>query len=166
MTSDRRHAPTRFRTFIRVHQAVLAQHAATRFVGSDSLVLTAFPTMYVIEGEIACMGGILISVSKVLRVLDDSVSDPMVQTHRYRYHASLQNVGNLLLYESAHSDHNRDHHRHEYDPWTDTELPDSPQMVGDAGWPHLGDVISEVEQWYWDNFAKLPEGYAEPGRCR
>jgi hypothetical protein len=113
-----------------------------------------------------CVGGVLISASKMLRILDDNAADPVVQTHRYRYHASVQNIGSLLRYESTNSDHNQDHYRHEYDPWSDTELPDSPQLIGEAGWPHLGDMISEVEQWYRDNCARLPEGYAVLGRSR
>lgn len=133
------------------------QHDTLRFevIGGRLLVL---------RGEIACLGKILVSVNKVLEILDDE-DDPLVQTVRYAYNAHVQGWGNVLRYDNApHHGHDDYHHRHRYDWTTGQQLEGSPEWIGEDRWPHLSDVLAELERWYWDHVTELPEGAPELGR--
>lgn len=91
--------------------------------------------------------------------------DAYVQTYQYRYNAFVRSQHNILRYDNTHTypGHADPHHKHTYDPDTGARLPDSPHWIGQDDWPTLGEVIEEVERWYWEHRAKLdnPEGFPD-----
>lgn len=136
------------------------------FVGDDSLEWVAEPGFFHLRGYISCLGRIVIEVDKTLSVLSLSVlssdDDPQVQTELYAYHVWIRGGGDILRYDNAHPHpgHADEHHVHYFD-WR-TNVQTKLVWVGFANWPTLGQVIEEVERWYWDNRAYLrdPEEYA------
>lgn len=90
------------------------------------------PREIFLRGEIACRGGIVVTVGKTMTVKED-----LVQTVAYAYNAHLRGHGNILRHDNAHArpGHPDDHHRHTLDPWAEEELPGSSEWVGEAGWP-------------------------------
>lgn len=137
------------------------------FVGEDSLEFMPVETgLLRIEGEVSCLGGIVIRVAKALIVTEsESATDPLVQTVEYGYNAFVRGEGSFLRHDNFHAypGHHDAHHRHELDWKTGKELPGSPMWVGPDGWPTLSRFMEEVESWYWKNKNDLPnpDGYGE-----
>lgn len=125
------------------------------FVLSDSV--TAFPLgngNLAMEGVIQCLGGIEITVEKILTVTPQANNrEPTVQTTDYNYNVRLRGQGNVLRYDSPHPDHNQFHHVHRFDVFNG----DDEGTVSECSWPTLGEVIGEVEEWYYDNRDNLPD---------
>lgn len=129
------------------------------FVGYDTLEFVAFPGVLLLDGKIACLGGIVVTVWKRIVIVDGG-SDPLVQTERYAYNASVRGWETFLRVDNAHAHggHADEHHRHVQDWRTGADLPGSPQWVGAGGWPTLGDFVErEVWPWYDEHRDELPE---------
>lgn len=133
-----------------VASGFVAEHTL-EFVPEGSAVLG-------IQGEVSCLGDVVVRVSKYLDVLEEDSPDPLVQTFSYEYNAFRRGLGNVLRYDNwhAHAGHPDEHHRHGFDWRTGMELPGSPTWVGVAGWPTLSQVIEELMGWYYRNVSDLP----------
>lgn len=120
-----------------------------------------------IEGEISCLGDMVIRVEKYLRVLEEDSPDPLVQTYSYSYNASLRTFGNVMRYDNLHphEGHRDSHHKHDFDWRTGEEFPYSPRWVGTTGWPTLSEFIEEIVGWYYRHQNELPnpDSYGEIG---
>lgn len=120
-----------------------------------------------IQGEISCLGNIVIKVDKTLAILDDGTPDPPVQTILYAYNASVRGRDSFLRHDNAHTypGHSDEHHRHDFDWKTGENLPGSPLWVGPGGWPTLSEFIEEVRDWFWKHRDELPgpDAYVELG---
>ncbi len=130
------------------------------FVGTDNLALDDIgANILAMTGEIACRGQIVVRVEKYLEVLEGQGLDAYVQTFEYKYNAFVRGRNNILRYDNSHRfpDHGDAHHRHKYDWTSGKELSGFPEWVGEHGWPTLGEVLEEVERWYWENRDDLPE---------
>lgn len=122
---------------------VLSDNVAAAPLGNGKLSM---------EGIIECLGDIDITVEKILEVTPQSKREPTVQTIDYHYNARIRGRGNILRYDSPHPDHNQFHHVHRYDVFN----ADDDGTVTECEWPHLGDVIGELEEWYYDHRNDLP----------
>lgn len=151
----------------------MAQLRASHFVGADNLRLDAQPSLLLLIGDIGCLGNISITVEKYLATDEaspgeviDGDHDVLVQTIEYSYHACVRGHGMILRYDNNHPwpRHADDHHAHRGN-WRD-ENDDSGQVewVGVDRWPTLGDVITEVSEWYYSHRDELPnpDDYATP----
>lgn len=162
MTLKRRskHCPNRFSNYLKVHTTVIDQFKARDFIGSENLSFQSLDKNIFLEGEIACLGRILVTVHKKLKIVDHEKQ--LVQTSCYAYNASIQGAGNLFRYDNQDEDfafrpgHKDEHHRHDFDWKTDTECIDSPKWIGVDGWLTLGEVIQELSDWYWKSKEDLP----------
>jgi hypothetical protein len=131
------------------------------FVQSDTLCFEAAAGYVRLEGEIACMGNIVITVTKFIRVVEHAADgEPMVQTLTYAYNAHVRNHNTFLRVDNAHPHpgHADNHHRHRQD-WRasqETELAGSPEWIGEAGWPTLAEFVREVHDWYCAHSDHLP----------
>lgn len=172
-----RHSPNWLSSYQETHETVLNQFKSREFVESDDLVFLPFSDEYggeagiLLSGNIACLGEILIGVNKFIEILDLYETDCKVQTRWYSYNVSIQGHGNLLRYDNQDPDydfrsgHQDEHHKHRFDWRLNEELPGSPFWMGEKDWPTLGQVLQEVQDWYWDNRADLrnPDSYATLG---
>lgn len=136
----------------------MEQFYSAGFVCADTLEWSADASGLKLEGEVGCKGDIVISVFKLIAIVQPDDLNPTVQTFRYAYNASVRGFSNLLRHDNAHPypGHPDQHHRHEFDWKTGAEASGSPQWVGSAGWPTLGDFIQEVADWYWKHRESLP----------
>jgi hypothetical protein len=128
------------------------------FVGDDTLsVEPRAEGEIVLAGEIACLGRIVVDVFKVLEVLEGEGADAMVQTLFYSYNVFLRGGNNILRYDNLHprKDHPDDHHKHTYSWKTGEQLPGSPVWIGAEKWPTLGEVLREVQSWYYEHREQL-----------
>lgn len=150
----------RLSRYIRIHTNVLAQLMREGFVCTDGLEFVAEPESGTVQlrGNLACLGGIVIAVDKLLAILDAG-EDPQVQTDVYKYNVSVAGAFNVFRYDNAehYSEHPDVHHRHDFNWRTGDELSSSPRWVGAEDWPRLDEVIREARDWYYDNRPDLPE---------
>ncbi len=123
------------------------------FILEDTLVVSSIGAgLILIKGSIRCLGGIRLDVEKVLKVVEGDGANAMVQTTTYNYNASIS-LGNVLRYDSPHNDHNEYHHVHRYDVFAG----DQDGTTTEAIWPSLGDVITELQNWYCEHYLQLCE---------
>jgi hypothetical protein len=159
-----RHGPNRFGSYREIHETVLNKFKDKNLVGPDDLRFRSYGPYIRLDGEIACLGEIVILVDKYLSVLEPAGHDDnaIVQTSTYAYNVSVRGFGNIFRYDNQHDDfsfrpsHADEHHKHLFNWRTDTQLPNSPIWTGYDKWPTLGEVIEEVEEWYWDHHDELP----------
>lgn len=123
----------------------------------------------VLQGGIACLGNLVLTVNKFLEILSDpDDDDPMVETRFYKYNLSVRGYDTVFRYDNEHPwflhpGHNDPHHKHWFDWRAGRELrPLSPVWIGADGWPHLHKVIEEAREWYYMNRHLLPEPDAFP----
>ena len=85
------------------------------------------------RGEIGCIGGIIISVNKTIRY----VQDDLVQTSNYSYNVRKLNGHNWFRYDNGHvhEGHLDEHHKDVFNPETGERFPS--EWVGKERWPHL-----------------------------
>ena len=146
----------------------MAQMRSRGFLGTDELDLDDIGANILrMVGEIACRGLIVVKVEKYLDILEGVGLDAYVQTSEYKYNAFIRGHNNILRYDNTHMypGHGDAHHRHKYDWRTGKELSGSPEWVGEHGWPTLGEVLEEIERWYWENrdYLPNPDKYPELG---
>jgi hypothetical protein len=121
------------------------------FVRSENLSFTDLGDAFVeLDGVIECSGNININVYKRIQIIEGDGPNALVQTVDYSYHAYVANVGNILRYDSPHLDHYQEHHVHRFDTASKQET--SVDFIeNEEDRPTLGEIISEVENWYYDN---------------
>jgi hypothetical protein len=170
-----RHAPNRFHSYCETHETVLEQYKTMRFVGSDNLEFNRYTDKNTgnfkisLNGKISCLGPIVITVEKILKIVDWYGKDePVVETLCYAYNVSVSGHGNIFRYDNQDDDYLRDghedaHHKHSFRWISNKEDPNSPIWTGKDNWPTLGQVIQEAHDWYCDNSGTLPNpsSYAE-----
>lgn len=156
-----RHGPNRFSSYREIHETVIRQFIDREFIGSETLEFKSLLGSIRLKGEIACRGEILIVVDKMLDIIEWVDDDSLIQTKWYSYNVSVQGRGNLLRYDNQDVDygfrdgHQDEHHKHTFDWQLNREFIQSPTWIGHAHWPTLGDVLFEVEHWYFENLSLL-----------
>jgi hypothetical protein len=150
--AESNHGPNRITNYFETHETIMGQFVDRGFILSDTLEVLPYGARYiVITGSLACLGDIRLDVSKLLEVVDGEGGMARVQTVEYSYNANLPGVGNILRYDSPHPDHNCFHHVHRFDVFDG----DREGRAEACEWPHLGDVIGELEAWFYDNYERL-----------
>ncbi len=145
------HGPNKLTDYIQIHETVMQRFLADGFVIRDGTGLFAYGAgLFLLDGLIECLGGILLEVRKVLRHMDGRGASMRVQTVLYSYNALLPGRGCILRYDSPH-EHRPTHHVHRYDVLNGDKI----GRIEPCAWPHLGDVVEELRTWYYDNFDKL-----------
>lgn len=134
------------------------------FVLSDDLAIEPAEGHLLIIGKVLCQGGMYVDVRKRLRILPEYEDDLYVQTVDYTYNVVLAGVGNVFRYDSPHFDHNREHHRHEYDVLNGDKQGTVELDYADGNWPTLREVVEEAAEWYFANLTSLQEmGFVSAG---
>ncbi len=109
-----KHAPCRLDTYLTVHENVMDRFKRSGFVGDDTLSVDDFSQagFYFMQGEIACLGNIVITVYKIIDIVA-SGDVPMVRTSRYSYNVRVMGQHNLFRYDNwhAHRGHPDEHQK-------------------------------------------------------
>lgn len=164
-----KHGPNRLNGYLETHRTRLAQLKADGFVGNDTLELTRANRQFLLKGEIACQGGVVIRVGKALRILENNGWESLIETDWYAYNVSIRGGHNVFRYDNQDEDytfrrgHGDPHHKHIFDWRTGDEL--ETKWIGADGWPNLDEVILETRDWYWRHRGELnsPEEYPALG---
>lgn len=166
------HGPNRFSNYLDIHNNIMEQYLRSEdFVLEDTLEVNPVPSQtepgFLMEGEIGCLGCIVITVEKFLTVVDGPEEDPMVQTEWYSYNVSVRGWSTVFRYDNQHPEylhpgHKDRHHKHEYDLETGEEAAGSPIWTGADRWPHLSEVMEEAREWYWNHRDDLPDPEGKP----
>ncbi len=149
-----RHGPNRFDKYTKIHESYMRSHTESGFVTDDSCEFQVADGIIILSGTVRCLGGIELRVFKSILVLSGDGPTAMVQRAKYNYHAQFRDGTPILRYDSA-DDHRPLHHKHIYDPFdpsVEGELENIPD-VDDT--PTMGQVIEELEVWYWANKATI-----------
>lgn len=152
-----KHSPAKFEHYLQSHQNNLEQFYQEGFVCCDTLSFEDFGEFVELKGEIGCIGGIIISVCKVIEYVDEE----HVQTCSYAYNVRKLNKGTWFRYDDAHAHegHSDEHHKDVYDP--ETGVKELSEWVGENDWPHLSDVIREAQEFAYKNKHLLDD----PSEC-
>ena len=157
MSPPSKHGPNRLDRYRQIHETVMDRFRDQGFVLSDDLAFADVGGGVIrLEGTIHCEHDLYIVVTKALEILDGDGSSAFVQTFEYTYNAALRGVGNVFRYDSAHADHNQEHHVHRYDV-LNGDMSGKVDLHGPDGWPTLGDVIEELRGWAADNSEALAD---------
>lgn len=162
-----KHQPSRFGRYQEVHNTVISQFQARSFVGPETLVFDPAAYGILLKGEIGCRGNIVVNVDKFIEILDGSGETAIVQTRWYSYNVFVRGYYNIFRYDNQDADYLRqghldEHHKHHFDWRIGRELHGSPEWIGADKWPTLGNVLEEVEDWYWTHQAELPNPDSYP----
>lgn len=148
-----KHGPNRLSSFLDIHAAVMSRYIDEAFVLEDELVIDPLGDNVIeISGLIRCAGGVVITVYKYIDIVRQE-PEVWVRTSAYSYNASLAGRGNIFRYCSPHLDHNKFHHRHNFDVFAGDVTGTVAQIDGD--WPTLGDVIGELRCWTSEHHSRL-----------
>jgi hypothetical protein len=158
-----RHRPIDFGSYRRIHDGHMESLKNSGFVHADNLVFAERgPGTVTLEGEIACLGNIVVSVLKTLEVLEGEGLAATVQTVRYSYNVRIAGKFNIFRYDNfhVHNEHPDSHHKDVYDWRTGDRLPS--EWIGRDHWPTRADVIWEAQRWYYDHMHELDDPDAYP----
>ncbi len=171
-----KHGPSRYFSYIDVHNCIMGQLKRSEFVGVDAVEIDREGMEISIDGQVACKGCLVIDVHKDLICLGDPSEDnPLVQTIAYSYDVFIEGRGNIFRYDNFHpgflyEGHRDEHHKHIFG-WP--PRPDDlgrVEWVGRERWPTLGEVVFEAMTWHASNYEALaeigidPESYARNPR--
>jgi hypothetical protein len=150
-----RHRPIDFGSYRRNHDGHMEGLRNSGFVHADNLEFKQRPNSVTLEGEIACLGNIVVSVYKTLEVLGGQGLEATVQTVAYAYNVRIHNQHNIFRYDNLHpiKDFPDNHHKDPYDWRTGERLPS--EWVGQRDWPTLADVLWEAQRWYYEHMNEL-----------
>ncbi len=152
-----KHGPNSFANYQEVHNKRIRQALDGGFLVFDGLAFDALgDNLIVLEGELRCVGDITIDVLKTIRILGGQGATARVQSESYRYHAHIKGIGNILRYDSPHR-HHPHHHVHRYDVLKGDKEGSRFDLVQETERPTLGEVIDELNDWYYANFAAIEE---------
>lgn len=171
MPANSAHNPNRLENYVKIHNSYIELFIREGFVHEDTKYNLQFKrklNSIVLQGEIGCLGKIIIMVNKTLRVISGQGQNAMVKTSKYSYNASVQGCGNFLRYDNAHihHDHPDPYHKHIYN----FNLPNCTEgrvdWVGYDNWPTLDKVIEEVKTWRHNHITSLsnPDEFPEFGQ--
>lgn len=150
-----KHGPNRITNYFETHDAIMGQFVDGGFILADTLEIVPIGAGYIaILGSVSCLGEIELDVWKILEVVDGHGSTARVQTIAYAYNAHLRGIGNIFRYDSPHPDHNRYHHVHKFEVFGD-DHEGRVEEIDAAEWPTLGDVLSELQSWFYENYERL-----------
>lgn len=138
------------------------------FIGCETLEFKALWGALRLQGEIGCLGNIVIGVDKYIDIVGGYGRTGTVQTKWYAYNVFIRNGYNIFRYDNQDQElfrngHLDQHHKHLFDWRTGQEMPGSPVWIGEEGWLNLGEVIREVSDWYWihKNELQYPDSFPE-----
>lgn len=154
----KKHGPNRLSNYLETHDTVLQQFVSSGFVLSNDLSFWPYGEgLFVMTGDLRCLGHITLRVAKVLEVVGGEHRNPMVQTVAFSYNASIEGLGNIVRYDSPHSEEHRPtHHAHRFDVLKG-DLEGTVEDMADDTWPTIGDVLSELREFYYEHFNDLPK---------
>lgn len=125
------------------------------FVLDDGVEFQPIGSGYIVlAGCILCAGGIYVDVWKVLEVVEGTGPGALVQTVEYSYNAAIRGLGSLLRYDSPHPGHRPHHHVHRYSVLAG-DKDGTIEDISDTDWPTLGEVLTELRDWYYGNYERL-----------
>lgn len=112
--------------------------------------------VFVLEGEIRCLGGVEVTVKKEIAILDGEGSTSLIQTSKYSYHCHIAGGPNILRYDSpvAHRDF---HHKHLFDTFGDNRETEIIRLESEDAVPTLYEVLQELQVWYWENHERIAQ---------
>ncbi len=134
----------------------MADFLAEGFVVQDNCQFTFLPSVVILEGTIVCLDGMTLEVRKEIQVLTGRGMTAEVQTRRFRYHAWVRGVHNILPYESAH-EHRQQAHKHVYETFGYGSETAVIELATDEEVPTLAEVIRELQLWHQQNATRIAD---------
>lgn len=133
----------------------MAEFLDEGFVIEDATAFVVQQPVTRLAGTVICIDAVTIDVEKELVVLDGRGRNARVQTRKFRYHAWVRGVHNILRYESGHKTHRRHPHKHEFNTFGDGRESSVTDLHDEDSIPTLGEVIREVQEWHAANASRL-----------
>jgi hypothetical protein len=148
-----KHRPNTLPSYLETHSTIMGHFVAQGFIVLDELDIRDLGNGLIeIAGDIHCVGGVRVTVNKLLEVKDPG-PPTVVQTMSYNYAASVDGRGCIFRHCSPHDSHSNFHHRHDYDVFGEDVDGAVTEVPGD--WPTLGEFIGELREWTSVNSERL-----------
>jgi hypothetical protein len=140
----------------------MEDHESTGFVlpNGNRLQFSDYgDSLFLITGDIQCLGAIVVTVFKVLMAVDGEPPDPRVMTIGYSYNVRVQGLGNIVRYDSPHAPtHHPFHHVHRYDVFAEPKDEEGTvRKIEEGDQPTIGELLTELEDFYYQNIERLPK---------
>jgi hypothetical protein len=154
----KKHGPNRLSNYLETHDTVMQQFVTRGFVLSNELSFWPYGQgLFVLAGDVRCLGHFTLRIAKVLEVVGGEPGNRLVQTAAYSYNGFLEGLGNILRYDSPHDPAHRPfHHVHRYRV-LEGDTDGTVEEIAEDAWPTIGDVLMELEEFYYENFGRLPQ---------
>lgn len=149
-----KHGPNRLANYLEVHDAWLRKLLDERFVVEDKSEFTILPSVILLQGTIVCLDDVAVEVEKEISVLSGRGMSAVVRTRKFRYHAWVRGIHNILRYDSAHG-HRPYPHKHLYDTFGTGSESGIVELGGEDAIPTLGEVLQELQGWHELNAARI-----------
>lgn len=158
-----RHGWNELGNYLLVHERRVQDFVdAGFFLTSSPEVDTAYdrrglPRLVKIRGRLRCAHDLFVDVDKDLDVMERG-GRTWVRLGDCKYHAGV--VGEaprtIFRYDTAHPypDHDDNYHKHLFNHVTWEEV-GMPQWIGRRDWPHLSEVLEELQVWWRDTGRRL-----------
>ena len=124
------------------------------FVVEDRCEFTFLPSVILLQGAIVCLDDLIVEVDKEIEILRGRGRTAEVQTRKFRYHAWVRGIHNILRYDSPHG-HRPYPHKHLYNTFGDGREADIVTLDGEAQLPTLGEVLQELQAWHEMNANRI-----------
>jgi hypothetical protein len=151
-----KHGPNRLANYLNVHYAWIQALLDEGFLVEDCSGFSVLPSGVLLSGTLVCLDGITLELEKEIAILKGSGMRATVQTRRFRYHAWIRGVHNILRYESAH-EHRPHAHKHLYDTFGTGLEREVIALAEEDRIPTLGEVVRELQAWHEANAARIGE---------
>lgn len=149
-----KHGPNRLANYLEVHDAWMQKLLDEGFVVEDRSEFTFLPSIILLQGTIVCLEGLSVEVEKEIEVLRGRGPTAEVQTRKFRYHAWVRGIHNILRYDSPHG-HRPYPHKHLYDTFGSGRESDIVTLEGEDQVPTLGEVLQELQTWHELNATRI-----------
>jgi hypothetical protein len=153
-----RHGWNELSNYLLIHERQVQAFADEGFVLSDGLhaVITRDrqkrPAAVAIKGRLTCAHDLFLDIEMHLDIMERD-SRAWVRLGACKYHAGIAGEAHrtIFRYDTSHpyTDHEDNYHKHLFDHSTWREV-GTPIWIGRRDWPHLSEVLEELQVWWRD----------------
>jgi hypothetical protein len=157
------HGWNEYGNYLLIHERHIQAFMDEGFVLSDGLnVIIARdrqrrPVAVSIEGRLTCINGLFVDIEKHLDVMERG-GRIWVRLGDCKYHAGIAGEAprTIFRYDTAHPypHHKDNYHKHHFNHVTWEEI-GTPEWIGRRDWPHLSEVLAELQAWWQDTGQNL-----------
>lgn len=151
-----RHDWNELGNYLLIHERRVQAFVDEEFVLSDGLTVHIIrnrqkrPAAVTIKGRLICAHSLFVDTEQDLDIMERD-GRTWVRLSDCKYHAGIagETQRTVFRYDTSHPypGHEDNYHKHQFDPTTWREI-GKPIWIGRGAWPHLSEVLEELQAWW------------------